>query len=787
MLASQLAAGHVQAVAASIVAAGVVFLLARIDFAWGLAATLLALIASNSSISGLKEPFLTARWAALGALAVALVPDALRARRHLVVPALYLAPLVLYAFVSIAWSVEPRLTAERAVSFAVLLWVVGVAAVTPRVAGAQSTRVVDVLAATTIAVLAGSILLRLVSSRATQAGVFRGVFENENGLGLFLGLTFPFVADALARRGRTVVPFAVLGVFVAVVYTAHARGGLLALALTALAYVWTRDWARRLRVLLTVALVAAAAAAAIAVTSTKSGSSTIVSNQGVFSTAAASLAGQAHGPQSEISRLTGARSEAWQAAAGLIASRPVLGYGFGTGDRIFSLYPNRAHFQYFEGANPNNAYLQLVLEVGAVGAAVFLVPLLAAGGFALSAIGRRRRSAAIVPFAAVVIGGLAVGIVESVFTSAGAPWELLIWLSALLVVADRAWVVMPWENEAGRPGAVERKWRLSRRTGSVVALATLVLAGALVGVAELTKRAPLPPIQRAARTFADHRCGGCRVAALTEVQPGFWWLRLAGATPTCYVIDRARFGSGGGASGVLPTRCEHLPLREAHVLTVSVLQVSPPYLVPPLTSPTGFEATLVRRVARSLGIGLVHWTGGTARQRARADVIVHAFAATPLPPDFIPYRIFNEELLALRGSRASRVQAVQALDGFRLGVVAGPALHFVHQLLGERNTLSTFPTREAGAAALARGRIDALLDDEASASAVVQRNRRIVAVGLLPADHAYGIAFGPNSKIAPEVTAEMSRLRASGALAALSDQELGRLSPLKIFPATGRR
>src|SRR5579862_1389733 len=219
MLASQLAAGHVEALAVSIVAAGVVLLLARVDFASGLALTLLALIASNSSLPGVKEPFLTARWAALAALAVALLPDAIRSRRMLKVPALYLAPLVLFAFLSVAWSVEPRLTAERAVSFATLMWIVGVAAATPRLTSArEAARIVDALAATALIVLAASLLLRLVSGRATQLGIFRGIFENQNGLGIFLGLTFPFVAAACARRGRAVLPIAFLCLFVGVIY-----------------------------------------------------------------------------------------------------------------------------------------------------------------------------------------------------------------------------------------------------------------------------------------------------------------------------------------------------------------------------------------------------------------------------------------------------------------------------------------------------------------------------------------------------------------------------------------
>src|SRR5207248_3794054 len=96
----------------------------------------------------------------------------------------------------------------------------------------------------------------------------------------------------------------------------------------------------------------------------------------------------------------------------------------------------RVNFEYFTGSNPNNAYLQLALEVGIVGAVLFVVPLALGAGLALRVI-HHGRSLADVAWALALIASLLTGLVESVFTAPGAPWELLVWLGAATVLNIR--------------------------------------------------------------------------------------------------------------------------------------------------------------------------------------------------------------------------------------------------------------------------------------------------------------------------------------------------------------
>ena len=442
---------HLSALATSAGAAATVLVLGRRSTAAGIGATLLALVASNSSLAWLKHPFLTARWAALLTLAVLVVPAVVRVPRPLALRLASLAILPGLALVSCAWSVEPRLTFERAVSFGIMLWVVVACGVCWARDARALRQFLDAIACTSLVVLGASLIVAETSQRGYLNGQMRGVFENPNGLGLFLGLTYPFVAGAMERRRFAIWRLVVAAIDAAVGAASDSRSGLIALVIVAIGFELSRRrvaWAGicalgalgvAIGMLLTggsqtnpaaqtpaapraqtpAAPRAKAPAAPKAQTPTPPSSS----NAPTAATGAPSPA------EPFTERLTGARIEAWRATVRFVEDRPVLGYGFGTGDRIFALYPKRVHFLYFEGANPADAYLQLLLELGAVGAAVFLLPLLGACAVGVRAVVAGQNLEGVCCGLALV-AGLAVGFVESVFTSAGAPWALLIWLAA---------------------------------------------------------------------------------------------------------------------------------------------------------------------------------------------------------------------------------------------------------------------------------------------------------------------------------------------------------------------
>ena len=119
------------------------------------------------------------------------------------------------------------------------------------------------------------------------------------------------------------------------------------------------------------------------------------------------------------------RGEAWRGTIDLGNQRPALGYGFGTEDRVFiNRYTN------FVGGLPEDSYLGIYLQLGAVGLVVFLA---LAGALAVGGI-RRISSEAIVSLA-VLTAALVLAIVQSYIYSVGDIGTVTVWLCAFLGAA----------------------------------------------------------------------------------------------------------------------------------------------------------------------------------------------------------------------------------------------------------------------------------------------------------------------------------------------------------------
>lgn len=415
---------------------------------------LVGLLLASASVTEIREVFLTARWGGLVALPVALFwpPPRRLGDIRLELAAM---GITLVLALSALWSIDPELTLMRAASFGLLI--VGVTrAASPSVTRWSTGRAVDVLAVLPLVVTAASLLLWLARPDiAVYVGELRGVLENQNGLGLFVGLTFPFVLAAVDRRWPRRISVVVLTLPTALLLgLAESRAGALALVAGIAAYELSGRFPRRLVLQLLVAS-SAFLAVSLSVTSLQSGTPAPVT-PGPTAPVPAPAPGpsQPAEPPSEerpdvlgrgaaqgqgrFTALLGARDEAWGATVDLIADRPLLGYGFGAGDRVFARYPERATFVYFQGANPNSGYLQALLELGALFGLFILLPLVYALAVGIRATLRQPLAPERAAFLACLAGGLAAGAFESLFTAAGAPWALLIWLSAAVLIRGSA-------------------------------------------------------------------------------------------------------------------------------------------------------------------------------------------------------------------------------------------------------------------------------------------------------------------------------------------------------------
>jgi O-antigen ligase len=126
------------------------------------------------------------------------------------------------------------------------------------------------------------------------------------------------------------------------------------------------------------------------------------------------------------------RGEAWVGALKQAAQRPTVGFGFGTEPRVFV-----DRYVAFQGGYVENAYIGLVLQLGAAGLVLFALAIVVVGRRIAArlpaAAGDDRRLAA--GFAGVVAGGLALAATQSFVYSAGNVATVPFWVATLAAVA----------------------------------------------------------------------------------------------------------------------------------------------------------------------------------------------------------------------------------------------------------------------------------------------------------------------------------------------------------------
>ena len=125
------------------------------------------------------------------------------------------------------------------------------------------------------------------------------------------------------------------------------------------------------------------------------------------------------------------RLTAWKGALKQAERRPLLGYGFGTEERVFI-----DRFYVFKGSRPENSYLGWLLQLGAAGLVLFLglgVALVGVLWRARRAEGSRRD--VLLAGASVVLAGYIVALVQSYVYSVGNVATASVWICAFAVCA----------------------------------------------------------------------------------------------------------------------------------------------------------------------------------------------------------------------------------------------------------------------------------------------------------------------------------------------------------------
>jgi hypothetical protein len=417
-------------------------------------ATVLAFAAGSSSVpraTSVGHPF---RWVLLVAL---LGAAALRSNWRAIprTPLVAAAALVGLAALSTAWSVEPRTSFERAVSLGLLfLTCLLLAAAVAGCRHRAEALLAGVLGGAAAVGLLGLLVLAVDHAHAVESATyqsparFRGFGQDPNTVALLFGVTTPLAVWAVLATRRRVLAASVLFLLVGTIVASGSRGALVAGAAGACVVIGARSGRSR-RALVGVVAVAAIAVAGAAVQAIPSAAHVVnvsgppppgqpkpnpgyLNGELVYPLNADVGKPLPGGGQPFVTRSifgSSGRVQAWEGTLHEVARRPVVGHGFGTEQAVFV-----DRYYSFVGGLPENSYIGLALQLGALGIAA-LVALVAA--LALPAVRalRRSRNDLVAASLGVLVAGLVAAVVQSYLYSVGNIATAALWIPVFLLPA----------------------------------------------------------------------------------------------------------------------------------------------------------------------------------------------------------------------------------------------------------------------------------------------------------------------------------------------------------------
>ena len=457
----------------------------------GLALTILVISSASSSVTWLHAHAGSARWGALLVTAILAGLFALARPtpvRIPLIPAASATFLGVLTLVSASWSVQPKLTIERAISFGAVLVVGGLLAIgSAGIARERERLLFGIASGAALVAVAGLVLLVVARNDAIvwwQPGSaptrYRGFGENANTVALLASLATPAAAWAALEASTVRLRRIGLALFVLVfgsVVASESRGAIVAsgIALVFFVGLLPRPIVERAKLLGGVAIlivlavaigslrfvgntqIQTVAASEPSVTTTTTAPATVPATQPTVSTTTAPATSGisfTH-PEGQVSPLaiyppdrsgelghpfltgvggsvsaftSSGRIAAWRGALRTAQERPLFGFGFGTEDRVFV-----DRYYIFQGARPENAYIGWLLQVGVAGLlafAIFGLSLLWAVIRVIPRLEGQTRSAPLA-LAAVTLGGFLAAFFQSYVYAAGNLAVLTFWVAAL--------------------------------------------------------------------------------------------------------------------------------------------------------------------------------------------------------------------------------------------------------------------------------------------------------------------------------------------------------------------
>ena len=328
--------------------------------------------------------------------------------------AIALGGFALVAAASVAWSVDAPLSAARASTFLLLMGMIAASSLRWDDEGKIAT---DFSALAIAASVVGALNLFayiLAPEWAFDRSRFQGILQNPNTIGVSAGIALPLALGLRLRAvgfRRHLWTLAAICLFLPLV-ASQSRGGIVA-ALAGLGVLWLRTKKRSARHLV-------AAALTIIVGLVGFGAVRSIAPELIPSQLDRAYARFAE-PAATETQGSG-RLAAWDLALSIWAERPLTGWGFGTTEETFGARSGSI-IDVFLGQHPHNGFLEVLLEIGPLGALLIVVAL----GTALLQLLRDRHDPLRAGVAGAFFGGLVLTGVESGITSAGSIYGFYFW------------------------------------------------------------------------------------------------------------------------------------------------------------------------------------------------------------------------------------------------------------------------------------------------------------------------------------------------------------------------
>jgi O-antigen ligase len=339
-------------------------------------------------------------------------------------------PLVLvglFGLVGSFWSVDPGISAQRSLTFLLLLFVIfGFFRIHASTTDRISDYAIALWRGMAIILVVGFGLLALGAPGMFVAGRLRLIVGNPNQLGHYCVLMAPIAVWYAFSRSRGLtrrIAWLVLAFLGVALLWSGSRGGLVA-GLSSVGLLFALAYRERAMLLLLIGSLLLSIHFLIGTPKLRPGDDPSFFQETIVR---------------EYSLESGSgRTGVWKSAGHLIGRRPFFGYGFAVTDRLFKLgYFSELPIE-FQGGHVHNGYIEELVNLGWVGASpIFLaiLYLLISGLVAVSRPAHKTPSYQLTcALVCTILGGALSGIFESWFTSVGSTFCFPFWLTGMLLM-----------------------------------------------------------------------------------------------------------------------------------------------------------------------------------------------------------------------------------------------------------------------------------------------------------------------------------------------------------------